>query len=69
MTPMFPLPPDFGDRFIGSAWSCVEGRVRKSTACSSFGSGSVNNPSQGIPGPFSFKRLLLPTLRGRGIAF
>ena len=38
-------------------WSCVEGRVRKSTACSSFGSGSVNNPSQGIPGPFSFKRL------------
>ena len=53
--------------FIGLAWSCVEGRVRKSTACSSFGSGSVNNPSQGIPGPFSFKRLLLPTLRGRGI--
>ena len=35
------------------AWSCAEGRVRKSTACSFFGSGSGNNPSQGIPGPFS----------------
>ena len=35
------------------AWSCVEGRVRKSTACSS----CSRNPSQGIPGPFSFMRL------------
>ena len=38
------------------AWSCVEGRVRKSTACFSFGSGSGNNPSSVFRGR-SLKRL------------
>jgi hypothetical protein len=38
------------------AWSCVEGRVRNPLLALPFG--AAPGTSQGIPGPFSFKRAL-----------